>query len=459
MQKIFDFLEKYLMGPMSSLANKQFVRAIMQAGMATIPFTIVGSAFLILNVLPQAFPALQGVWAASFDKLTNLYMIGNWFTMGVLALYFTIVMGYSLTEIKAQEYNLDMSPMSGALLGMMAFLFTMVQETIQDGQFVFQEGEGMINGVAYGNFATRLGSSGIFTGILMATLAVWLYKVCVQKNWTIKLPDAVPAGVSRSFTALIPCFVVAIATIVLNGLLIAIGYDLFTIIAIPFGFVANIADTWYGVAIINFLICCLWSVGIHGANIISPFFNAIVLSNVAENADIFAGKLDAPYHVFAGEFQNMYIFPGGSGSTLGMCIWMCFAAKSEQLSVLGKAAIGPALFNINEPLVFGVPIMYNPNLIIPFVMAPTLTSILAYFLIASGMFPPVVATVPWPTPGILGGFIGTVSPMGAVMAAICIAFSFIIYLPFLVAYDKKLVKEEKEAEAAESSMETAASSI
>ena len=102
MDKIFGFLEKNIMGPMSVLASKQFVRAIMAAGVSTIPFTIVGSAFLILGVLPQAFPFLEGIWAASFDRLTNLYMIGNWFTMGVLALYFNIVMGYERTKIKVE---------------------------------------------------------------------------------------------------------------------------------------------------------------------------------------------------------------------------------------------------------------------------------------------------------------------------------------------------------------------
>lgn len=455
MDKIFGFLESKVMGPMSVLSQKQFVRAIMAAGMATIPFTIVGSAFLILNVLPQAFPALEGIWAASFNRLTNLYMIGNWFTMGVLALYFNIVMGYELTAIKAQEYNLDMNPLSGALLSMMAFLFTMVQLTFEDGQYIFQEGEGMINGVAYGNFASRLGSSGIFVGILMATLAVWLYKVCIKNNWTIKLPDAVPTGVSRAFSALIPCCFVALVTIVLNGILVLFGYDLYTIVAVPFSFVGKIVNTWYGVFVINFLIMCLWSVGIHGANIISPFFNAFVLENVAYNSQIALGEIEGTYRVFAGEFQNMFVFCGGSGATLGMCVWMCFAARSTQLRVLGRASIGPALFNINEPLVFGVPIMYNPNLIIPFILAPSIVSVVAYFAIASGMFPPVIAQVPWPTPGILGGFIGTTNIMGALLAIICIALAFVIYLPFLIAYDAKLVKEEREAEAAEAAAEAA----
>ncbi len=151
----------------------------------------------------------------------------------------------------------------------------------------------------------------------------------------------------------------------------------------------------------------------------------------------------------------MYVVCGGSGATLGMCIWMCFCAKSEQLSVLGKASIGPALFNINEPLVFGVPIIYNPNLIIPFILAPSLSSVIAYFAIHSGMFPPVIANVPWPTPALLGGFIGTANLMGGLLALITVTFAFLIYWPFLKAYDKSLVKQEKEMAEAEAQAETA----
>lgn len=446
MQKVFDFLDKYLMGPMSVLSGYQFVRAIMAAGMASIPFTIVGSAFLIIGILPQAFPFLEGIWAGSFDKIYNLYMTANWFTMGVLALYFNLAMGYELTKIKADDEGLNMSPMNGALLGMMAFLMTMVQLVISDGTVAFAEGENMINGVEYGNFATRLGSSGIFTGILMACLAVWLYKVCVAKGWTIKLPDAVPAGVSRSFTALIPAFVIAFVVMIINGVLLFIGYDIFTIISVPFGFVRNLTNSWYGIFIINFLIHALWMVGIHGANILSAFYSPIVLANLEANMSILAGG-SGDYAVFAGEFQNMFVVIGGSGGTLGACIWMCFLAKSEQLSALGKASIAPAIFNINEPLIFGVPIMYNPNLLIPFILGPSLTSVLAYFAIASGIVPPVIANVPWPTPVGIGGFLGTASLMGGALAIVCALFNFIIWFPFLKQYDNKLIKEEAEAAA------------
>lgn len=447
MEKVFGLLEKYLMGPMGKLSTFQFVRAIMAAGMATIPFTIVGSAFLIVGILPQAFPFLTGIWASSFDKISNLYMAANWMSMGILALYFAIVMGYELTKIKAEEMGLALDPVQGALLSMMAFLMTTVQYQVVDGVFAFQEGENMINGVAMGNFPSRLGSSGMFTAIIVATLAVFLYKTAVANGWTIKLPDVVPPGVGRSFTALVPCFLVATTMIVLNGILVGfLGTDLFELVAIPFGFVKNIAGQWYGLLVINFLIHALWSVGIHGANIVGGFLSPITLANLEHNQQVLKSG-QGQYEALAGEFQNMFVIMGGSGGTLGMCIWMCFMAKSEQLSVLGKAAIGPGLFNINEPLIFGVPIMYNPALIIPFICGPTITSIVVLLLLKTGIFPPIIAQVPWCTPIGIGAFLGTASIMGVVLCLIGFAMNLAIYFPFLMKYDRDLVKQEAEQNA------------
>ena len=186
MNSVFNILEKYLMGPMSKISTLQFVRAITAAGMASIPFTIVGSMFLVISVLPQAFPALQGIWDASFVKFTDLYMVANHFTMGVLAIYFCLVIGYELTKIKAEEENLNLDPLNGALLSLMAFLFTIPELVFDNGVISLvqsiTETEHVYNGIRLGDFATRLGTEGIFTGILMACLAVWLYALCVKKN-------------------------------------------------------------------------------------------------------------------------------------------------------------------------------------------------------------------------------------------------------------------------------------
>lgn len=452
MTKVFEFLEKYLMGPMGKLSTLQFVRAIMAAGMASIPFTIVGSMFLVISVIPQAFPAVQGIWDASFVKFNDLYMIANHFTMGILAVYFCLVMGYELTKIKAEEEELKLDPLNGAMLSMMAFFFTIPELAIEGGTMKLiqsiTDSEHVFNGIRLGDFATRLGTEGIFTGILMACLAVWLYALCVKKNWTIRMPEAVPAGVSKSFTTLIPAFVVALVVLIVNAALVMLGFDIYKIIQIPFSFVTDITNTWYGMIIIYFLIGALWCVGIHGANIITSFTNPIVLANMAHNFT--AVKTGGSVYAYAGEFNNCYVTIGGSGATLGLVIFMVFMAKSEQLKVLGKASIVPAFFNINEPIIFGAPIIYNPYLLVPFILGPIISSLLAFFAISTGLVSPMIAQVPWPTPVGIGAFLGTGGDIKAIiLALVCVTIATVIYFPFFKVYDKKLAKEERELAEAE----------
>ncbi|NOM41427.1 PTS transporter subunit EIIC, partial [Klebsiella pneumoniae] len=141
---------------------------------------------------------------------------------------------------------------------------------------------------------------------------VLIYRMCVKHNWVIKMPEAVPEGVSRGFTALVPGFVVAFVVIFINGLLVAMGTDIFKVIAIPFGFVSNLTNSWIGLMIIYLLTQLLWIVGIHGANIVFAFVSPIALANMAENA---AGG----HFAVAGEFSNMFVIAGGSGATLGLC--------------------------------------------------------------------------------------------------------------------------------------------
>ncbi|WP_439259297.1 PTS transporter subunit EIIC [Lonepinella sp. BR2930] len=197
-----------------------------------------------------------------------------------------------------------------------------------------------------------MGTVGIFTAIIMSLLTVKIYCFCVKRNWVIKMPEAVPEGVARSFTALIPAFAVAVVVLVINGGFIAFGTDIFKVIAIPFAFVTDIANSWLGLMVIFFLIHALWIVGIHGANIISSFLVPIVLSNLQANAN----GANIP---FAGEFYNSFVFLGGSGGTLGLTLFIAFLARSQQLRILGKASIAPGIFNINEPIIFGLPIVYN----------------------------------------------------------------------------------------------------
>lgn len=447
MNKIFDFLEKHLMEPMGKIANLQIVRAITTAGMASVPFTIVGSLFLVLNIIPKAFPFLMPIWEASFFKFSSLYMMANTFTIGILTIYFTLIIGYELTKIKADEQDINLDPLNGAMLSLLAFFLTVPEMFFENGKFTLlssiTESETVVNGIRMGGFVSRLGASGIFTGILMSWLAVSLYALCVRKHWTIKMPDVVPAGVSKSFTTMIPAFVITISVMVINAVFIMCGYDIYSIVSIPFSFVANITNSWIGMMIIPFLMAALWGVGIHGANIIGAFLNPIALANMAHNVEVIAAGTGEPF-AYAGGFLANYVQIGGSGQTLGLVICMVLLAKSQQLKVLGKAAIVPSIFNINEPIIFGMPIIYNPYILIPFILAPVASSLIAFLTINAGWVSPIVALAPWPTPVGIGSFLSTGGDYrAAILSFVCLAVSTLIYFPFFKMYDKKLVADEE----------------
>lgn len=250
------------------------------------------------------------------------------------------------------------------------------------------------------------------------------------------MPEAVPEGVSRSFTALVPAFIIALVVLFINGCLVSLGTDIYKVIAVPFGFVTNLTSSWIGILIIYFLISALWIVGIHGANIISAFLTPIVLTNMQLN-------MQGANIPFAGEFQNSFVIMGGSGATLGLTLFIAFAAKSEQLKILGRASAVPSIFNINEPIIFGLPIVYNPYLAIPFFLAPMICASTAYWAIKLELVRPIIAQVPWPSPIGIGAFIGTGGDWKAIILALINGvIAFLIYLPFIRVYDNKLKKEE-----------------
>lgn len=435
---MFEFLEKYLMGPMAKVSAWRPVRAIVAAGRASIPFTIVGSMFLVLSVIPQAFPVsfIETIWENSIDKLSPLYLQAYNCTMGILSLYFAIVIGYEYTKIFVDEEDLNVDPVYGALLSVFAFFLTIPELVISNNTFDYLNVDGAtINGWTIGgNSLDRLSTSGMFTAVLMSILAVQLYKTCIR--WAVKMPDAVPEGVSRSFSTLISAAVVAIVVLIINGVFVALGTDIYNVVAIPFGFVKNIANSWIGIVVIYLLVHALWIVGIHGANIVMGLVTPILLANMAENAN-------GAQIAYAGNFTSSYVTMGGSGAMLLACVWLAFAARSSQLKMLGRAAMGPAIFNINEPLIFGLPVVYNPILALPFMIAPIVAATIGYWSIKLGFAAVSIMQTPWQTPIGLGAYVGSGGSIGALITALlCAVASFIIWYPFLKMYDNQLLKEE-----------------
>ncbi|MDT9607261.1 PTS cellobiose transporter subunit IIC [Lactobacillus paragasseri] len=432
-----------MMKILGKFSGSRFVRAIMGAGYSIIAFSIIGSMFLVLTVLTQVITAKGFVdfYNNTFGRFNNIYTVIYNATMGIIAIYFAGSFAYNYADIYRKEENLLLDPLNAVFLTLMGLFITVPQLVWKGGNTVFVNILKKDNVIAggygvSGSGLTRIGATGIFTGLIVAWLTVQIYRLCIKHNWRIKMPASVPSGVANSFTALIPGFVIAVVIALIDVILIILGTDIFQLLFIPFSFVSNIANTWWGVLIIFFLIHFLWWFGIHGATIISSFYQAIVLSNMAANAS-------GAHYVFAGEFSNAFVIMGGSGATLGMALWMAFASRSKQLRELGKLEAVPAVFNINEPLLFGLPIVYNVRLFIPFLLAPMTCSMVAYAAIATHLVPKIIVQQPWPIPVGLGGMMATASWQGAVLALVNAVVAFLIWYPFIKHYDNELLKKEQ----------------
>ncbi|KAF1302159.1 PTS transporter subunit EIIC [Enterococcus saccharolyticus] len=440
MNAVFQFLETKLMPPLNKVANLRFIRAIMQAGVITVPFTIVGSIFLIINNLPQIIPPLAPFFEATILKFSPLYSVVTTMSIGSIALFYCLATAYYLTDSYRQD-DAKLSSFVGAILGLFAFLMTIVQVDISNGsaQLIQQTSEtGMIyNGISLGGWVTRFGGIGIFIGIITAVIATQIYRFCSLKNITITMPNGVPDGVSKAFASLIPAIFIAVFMVIVNAILAIFHTDLHGILSKPFEFVKDLTGSWLGIVVIMLLIHLLWAVGVHGTSIIkNSFINPILLVALTEN-------IDGASNIFAGDFVNMYIFIGGAGSTLGLVLLMVFVAKSEQLKVLGRAAILPGLFNINEPVIFGAPIVYNPYLIIPFIITPIINVTISYFATSMDLVNKVITGIPWISPVGIGAFLGTGGDFRAIIIAFINLFvSIAIYYPFFKMYDGKLYAEQ-----------------
>lgn len=428
-------------------SGSRFVRSIMAAGYSVIPFSIIGAIFLILEVLPQAIPVpgFAAWYAGTIGRFNPVFQVVFNSTMGILALIFSGTFTFKYVQIYRDEEHLALDPLNGLMMFFMALFITVPQLAWKSGAIQ------PVQSVANNNFIiggyavsgagmTRIGAVGIFTGLVVGWITVQIYRFTIKHNWQIKMPASVPTGVSNSFSALIPGICVAVVISAINLLLIFGGTDIFNILYIPFSFISQIVDTWWGFLIMIFLTNLLWWFGIHGATIIGSLATPIALANLAANV---AGAS----HFYAGDPSNAFVSIGGSGATLGVAIWLAFRSRSKQLNEIGKVELVPSLFNINEPLLFGLPIVYNVDLAIPFIFAPMASGLLAYVAIAMKIVPKIRVQQPWPTTVGLGGFLATASWKGGVLGIVCALLAFVIWYPFIRRYDRKLLKQEQEAEA------------
>jgi PTS system cellobiose-specific IIC component len=295
------------------------------------------------------------------------------------------------------------------------------------------------------------GGKGMIVAILVGLFVGIVYSWFIKRDIRIKLPDSVPPNVANSFTAIVPGLAITTLT-----LAVFIAFDKFETTFFDWVYkvlqtpLQGMTSSLPGVVLMGILIPLFWFFGIHGATIVGGIMGPILTANTLDNQAILdAGKaltLANGGKIVTQQFLDQYMTVTGSGMTIGLVIYMFFFAKSKQYKELGKLAIVPSVFNINEPVTFATPIVMNPIMLLPFVLSPLCSGLLLYFAIDTGVVPMFGGVlVPWTTPPIISGFI--VSGLrGAILQALCLALTFFIYLPFAKKMDDITYKQEQEFE-------------
>ncbi|EPC6549585.1 TPA: PTS sugar transporter subunit IIC [Enterococcus faecium] len=431
MDKFIGIIEQKIMPVANRIGTQRHMTAIRKGIIATMPLTIVGSFFTILLNIP-----IESI-AAVIEPYREILDIPFRYTVGILALYATFGIASSL----AKSYRLD--SLTAGILALMSFLIVAAPPTR------ILEDMGEATAGRYINIA-NLGSGSLFGAIVTAIISVEIYRFFIEKKITIRMPDGVPPEVTNSFVALIPGAVILIFFWIIRHML---GFDLngfLSQLLMPLkGVLAG--NSLFGGLLTVFLICFFWVLGIHGPAIMGPVIRPFWDISIAENIDAFnAGtSANAMPNIFTEQFLQWFVWIGGAGTTLALVVLFMFS-KSKYLKSLGRLSILPGLFNINEPMIFGAPVVMNPVLGIPFILAPLVTTTLSYILTVSGVVPMMVARLPFAMPAPIAAWMST---NWSIVAGLLVIGNFLItlaiYYPFFKVFEKQQLAREAEEQAKE----------
>lgn len=291
-----------------------------------------------------------------------------------------------------------------------------------------------------------VGSKGIFIGIITAFVSVHIYAWVIKKGWIIKMPKGVPPAVTQSFAALVPSAVVLGVFFLVNSLLALTPYDnafnfIFKFLQQPLLVLGN---TLGAVLVAMGFQHFFWFFGINGGSIVGSIMQPILTPLSMENLSAFQAGNPLP-NVINQQFYDLFTTFGGAGSTLSMLIAMIIVCRSQRIKNLSKISVVPALFGINEPVIFGLPVVLNPTILIPFLLTPLINILISYFSMVSGLVPFTSGvSMPWTTPVIISGFL-TTGWRGALLQLILVILGVFIYMPFVKMMDKQYKKEELQA--------------
>ena len=433
-----NFINEKLLPPVMKFVNTKAVTAIKNGMLYPIPFIVIGAVFLILGQFP--IQAVQDY--LNEIGLGPIFMQANNASFGIMALF--AVFGIAYSWVRDEGHDAVPACMLAIVVDIILQPDTVKSVTsIANPERVSTAWQ--VSGVID---KAWLGGKGMIVAIIVGLLVGWSYSWFMKKGFTIKLPEQVPANVAASFTALIPgAAIVTVATAIYG--IFKLGFNttmvewIYATIQTP---LQHATDGPLGVVVVAFLPVFLWFFGVHGATIVGGIMTPLLLANNADNLALYkAGKLtlDNGAHIVTQAFMDQFITVTGSGMTIGLVIFMLVRAKSVQMKTLGKLEIVPALFNINEPILFGLPLVLNPLLAIPFILTPLVSGFATYAVIAMGIIPPFNGMyVPWTTPAIVSGLI-VGGWQGALWQAVMLVMTGFMYYPFARKYDKVLLAEEQ----------------
>jgi PTS system cellobiose-specific IIC component len=421
----FEFIENKIAPVAGALASQRHVSAIRDGFIGGMPFMIVGS-FLLVFAFPPFSPDTSfafGQWwismsQAYFDQIMTPFNM----TMGIMSCYISVGIAYNL----AQHYKLDALPTG--LLSLMTFL--LISAPMEHGKLS----------------ASFMGGTGIFTTIIVSIYVTELTRFLKEKNIGIKLPEQVPAKIRQSFDMLIPALVVILTIYPLN-LFLQGQFDMILPAAIMslFAPLISASDSLPAILLAAFVAHALWFSGIHGAAIVGGIMAPFWLVNLGLNQDALAAGAELPA-TFIEAFWSFFVTLGGSGATFALVL-LYLRSKSVHLRSIGKLCAVPTLFNINEPVIFGSPIVMNPILFIPFVATPMINATIGYIAVQTGLIGKTISLVPWTAPAPIGAAWGAGWQMSNGLLVVgLILLDLVIYYPFFKIYEKQLISEETPSE-------------
>ena len=409
MEKFMLVFQEKFMPSITKIGENPILLALRNGIALTMPLTIIGSIFLIIANLP-----IPG-WADTIGKFGPMLSMPVNFTFGILGIVGCIGITYHL----ADHYKIN--KINAVVISVVMFLMAQAND------------DWSLN-------VGALGASGLFTAIVISIVSVMVMSLFIKKDLIIKMPKGVPPAVSQSFASLIPGAVLITIVWVIR---VVFNFNINESISMLFSPLAMGLNTLPGMLLYVFIIVMLWCCGIHGSNIMGTIGDPIFLTMLAKNSEAFASGDPLPY-AFAGGFYITYLCLGGTGSTLGLVINMLFS-KSKAYRSLGKMSLPSAIFCINEPVVFGFPIVMNPVMMIPYILTPLLLCIGSYVLISANIISAIVVAPPWTTPPLMNAYLATGGNIPAVIwSLISIFISIAMYYPFFKTCEKTQLLTEKE---------------